>query len=204
MQISSNIGGAAMANFATAYAICKIWEGNHVYSILKGDDGGETFGGISRVYVPEWSGWGIIDAEKKRYKTGIIPNNTKIPLAEAAVVDYYEEYIWKRKGQCHLIKNQQLANLVFDACVQHGRAARIINGACKDAGFAVKMEKTKSGKIVPINKINSDTLNCLNSVPTIVYPLIWKRRELYYKSDDDFDKFGNGWMNRLNSFPKTI
>ncbi|MEQ1678845.1 MAG: glycosyl hydrolase 108 family protein, partial [Chitinophagaceae bacterium] len=175
-----------------------------VYAILKGDDGGETFGGISRVYVPEWSGWSIIDAVKKNYKNGIIPNNTKIPMAEAAVVDYYEEYIWRRKGQCHLIKNQQVANLVFDACVQHGKAARIINAACKDAGFIIKMEKTKAGKIVPLNKITGDTLNCLNSVPQIVYPLIWLRREAYYKADDDWDKFGKGWMNRLNSFPKGI
>lgn len=196
-----------MADFKIAYDFVKAAEGvagKNVYAVLKNDDGGETYGGIARNYTQGWSGWGIIDAAKRRYKNGRIPNNTAIPEADAAVADWYEQEIWKKKGRCDLIKSQPMANLVFDCCVQHGRAARIINRAVIEAGGKVKMVLDKKGNRVPVNEITSDTLNWLNSVPSVVYPLILKHREAYYRADDDWPSFGKGWMNRLNKFPKTI
>lgn len=192
-----------MAQFEPAYAIVKKWEGNHVYAILAGDDGGETFAGIARNYIPDWPGWAAVDAEKRR-RRGRIPNGTKIPAAEALVPEFYRKEIWEKKGQCHRIRNQQLANLVFDACVQHGAAGRIINRAVIEAGGKVQMVRNAKGVLRPINRVTSDTLNILNSIPAVVYPLIWQAREAHYRADDDWARFGRGWMNRLNSFPKTI
>lgn len=196
-----------MADFKTAYEKVKKWEGNHAYAILKGDDGGETFAGISRVYVPEWAGWAAVDAFKKKQKNGVIKNGTKIPEAAAFIEPYYEEYIWRRKGKCHMIVNQQLANLVFDACVQHGKAARIINTCVIALGGKVKMvPKIVNGHriILPINDITNDTLNYLNSMPARMYSAIWNAREEYYRDHHDWALFGKGWMNRLNDYPKKI
>lgn len=184
-----------MASFDPAYAIVKKWEGNEVYAWLKDDDGGETYAGIARVPNPGWPGWPIIDQEKKKYRNGRIPGNTRINNAElsSAVKSFYLN-LWLKKAKGDKIQHQQMANLVFDMCVNHGRGPKLVNEAIVNAG----------GKISVSNTITGDTLNFLNKAPEKIYPFIIKRREQYYRSLADFKAFGNGWLNRLASFPLNI
>lgn len=184
-----------MASFDLAYPIIKKWEGNEVYALLKGDDGGETYAGIARVPNPGWPGWLIIDQVKRKYRNGRIPNGTRINDASLALaVKAYYQNLWLNKAKGDKIIHQQMANLVFDMSVNHGKGPQLINEAIVAAG----------GKIKITNSISSDTLNFLNSVPEKIYPFIIQRREKYYRSLADFHLFGKGWLNRLASFPKTI
>lgn len=184
-----------MADFLQAYIIPKKWEGNEVYAILNNDRGKETYAGISRVYNPTWSGWIIIDREKSKYQGGRIPNGTRIN--NATLSNYVQQYyrsLFVNKAKGDKIVSQQMANLVFDMAVNHGKGPQLVNEAIKNAGGDIKISNT----------ITTDTLNFLNSIPAKIYPFILARREAYYRSLDDFPFFGNGWLNRLNSFPKVL
>lgn len=91
------------ASFREAYEYVRRFEGNYVNIRL--DRGGETYGGITRKYNPEWYGWRYVD----KY-----PNirHTFVPEAEFWVMDYYLT-IWVKEG-FYKIKNQQVANYLFD------------------------------------------------------------------------------------------
>lgn len=91
------------ASFREAYEYVRGFEGNYVNIRL--DRGGETYGGITRKYNPEWYGWRYVD----KY-----PNirHTFVPEAEFWVMDYYLT-IWVKEG-FYKIKNQQVANYLFD------------------------------------------------------------------------------------------
>lgn len=183
-----------MADFKAAYKITEKWEGNRVYAILKGDKGGETYAGLARIYNPDFKGWPVIDAEKKKYPGGRIPNGTKIPAAEPWIEEYYYRRYWLAQAKGDKIQNQQVANLVFDMVVNHGKGERVVNQAIRNAG----------GKIPLSDNITADTLKFLNADPAGIYPFIWKAREQYIKGLPDFSRFGTGWLNRLNDFPKAI
>lgn len=197
-----------MADFIPAYLNTLVWESG--YNIIPGDDGGETYMGISFKFNPSFPGRAIIDNYKKKYANGRIPAGTRFKddtTLELMVRDYYMVNYWNAKARGGEIINQKVANLVYDMVVNHGRGARIVNTAIINFGGKVEMvKKNVNGRIssTPINKITNDTLHWLNSNPISIYPLIWLARSDYYHADDDFDKFKNGWMNRLNSFPKTI
>lgn len=185
-----------MADFLPAHKLTISYEGG--YGLLKGDKGGETYMGISRVYNPNFPGWAIIDKYKKQYG-GKIPHNTRFSKdvqLETMVKDYYLVNYWNAKAKGGLIKNQETANLVYDMVVNHGQGARVVNEAINTAMNRNTVKVT--------NQITSDTLNWLNSNTEKIYPFILSQREKYVRSLDDFDKFGNGWINRIRKFPKTI
>lgn len=186
-----------MADFIPAYLLTISYEGG--YGLLKGDKGGETYMGISRVYNPNFPGWAIIDNYKKKYSNGKIPQNTRFSKdaqLETMVRDYYLVNYWNAKAKGSQIKNQETANLVYDMVVNHGQGARVVNEAINTA--------MNRNTVTVTNKITSDTLHWLNSNTEKIYPFILQQREKYMRSLADFDKFGKGWINRLRKFPTSI
>ena len=192
-----------MADFKPAYLRTLVWESG--YGIIPGDDGGETYMGISRKYNQQFPGWAIIDKYKKE-AGGKIKHNTRFKkdtVLEEMVYNFYLLEYWSRKARGNEIKNQQVAELVYDMVVNHGAGARVINSGLMSLGATIQMV-ISNGKKKPVNKITNDSLNYMNAMPAQAYAAIWKARDLYYKSDDDYERFKNGWTNRLNSFAKEI
>lgn len=68
------------------------------YADIKGDSGGETYGGIARNYHPTWEGWGIIDSYKKEgvnlNKTDLLAENELNKLVEKFYkVEYWDKFL---------------------------------------------------------------------------------------------------------------
>jgi len=106
-----------MANFIEAYNKTAINEGG--YNNAAWDPGGETYAGISRVYNPQWAGWTTIDQLKNNYQNGKIPYNTKFSSLNQSVQSFYRANYWN-KIMGDQLKNQALANLMYDFAVQSG------------------------------------------------------------------------------------
>jgi len=151
-----------MADFQAAYNILAPNEGG--YRNASYDLGGETYRGISRRYWPSWSGWSYIDADKSQY--GSIPTGKIFTELEPAVMDFYRTNFWN-KVQGSQILNQQLANAVFDFCVQSGYGPQKINQALGTGSS---------------NAITSDTLAALNADPSGAFNKIQAARISYYET----------------------
>lgn len=109
-----------MADFATAYAPLKQYEGG--YSNNAADRGGETYAGIARNFFPSWAGWPIVD----KWKEGVGTKPSKLNKALAAVPelrplveDWYRKEWWDRLGLATL--PQALANEIFEQAVNLGK-----------------------------------------------------------------------------------
>ncbi len=111
-----------MANFDIEFNKLILAEGGYVKD--KDDAGGETYLGISRKNNPKWSGWAIIDAEKRKGTTNItkrLKNN--ISLTEKAKLLYKQSY-WDVL-ELDDIPNQKIAHHIFDTCVNCGKVIAI-------------------------------------------------------------------------------
>ena len=110
-----------MADFATAYAPLKEFEGG--YSNNAADRGGETYAGIARNFFPAWKGWPIIDKWKGTLGTKPSVLNkalSAIPELRSLVEDWYKAEWWDRLGLSTL--PQALANEIFEQAVNLGKA----------------------------------------------------------------------------------
>jgi len=116
-----------MATIKPALAITLAHEG--YYANDPADTGGETYRGIARKHNPNWSGWTIIDEQKK--KAGF-PSNLKTVMSslEVYVSKYYKSQYWD-PNNLDLINSQPIANELFDTGVNMGTgiAARLLQEA---------------------------------------------------------------------------
>ncbi|MDH3609457.1 MAG: hypothetical protein OEQ24_09485 [Gammaproteobacteria bacterium] len=111
-----------MASFEIAEGITGASEGGG-YSDVKGDRGGETYSSIARNKNPHWPGWKLIDDYKH---SALFPHNINAELLRPLVVDFLRSDFWNRiKGD--YIKEQQLANIVYDVAVNMGTSASAKN-----------------------------------------------------------------------------
>lgn len=102
-----------MANFDIAYKKTSKNEGG--YANVSGDNGGETYAGISRRFHSNWKGWKIVDASKTLKHNQII-NNSEL---EALVKEFYRVNFWNPvKG--NEIESQEIANTLYDFGVNAG------------------------------------------------------------------------------------
>jgi len=106
-----------MADFIKAYKILDIHEGG--YSNDPDDAGRETYKGISRRFNPSWSGWIIIDSEKKsnpdKYEKLLYENE----YLNSLVILFYKEHFWN-KFLGDEIPFQEIANELFECGVNLG------------------------------------------------------------------------------------
>lgn len=116
-----------MANIKPALAITLAHEG--YYANDPDDTGGETYRGIARKHNPSWSGWTIIDAQKRKRN---FPANLKDVMSslEVYVERYYKQEYWD-VNNLDLVSSQAIANELFDTGVNMGVgiAARFLQEA---------------------------------------------------------------------------
>lgn len=134
-----------MADFLISYKSTSKNEGG--YANDPKDRGGETWKGIARNFFPKWAGWNIIDY----YKT--FPDFKK-RLAqddglELLVQKLYRVEFWdKIKGD--EIKNQKIANSIYDSSVNLG-----VKAAIKLAQRSLGLTETGVMNMQTINKLNA-------------------------------------------------
>lgn len=107
-----------MSDFIPAYNLTMSHEGQ--YSNDPRDLGGETWKGIARKMHPEWEGWEVIDTIKNSV---LISNLAKVLNADDELEDlvqaFYKAEFWD-KLNLDLIKEQDIANELFDTAVNQG------------------------------------------------------------------------------------
>ncbi|HEX8546140.1 MAG TPA: glycosyl hydrolase 108 family protein [Cytophagaceae bacterium] len=189
-----------MASFEEAYKITKGNEGGYVFDPR--DSGGETYKGIARKYHPLWPGWKLVDNHKKLLG-GKIARGYVIPdtALNNLVTAFYKTNFWKLLDGDN-IKNQQIANLIFDFGV-NGNTTTVITFVEKiiqGLGFSIRVD----GKIDPV------TLKYLNEQnPHEVYSRLKARIKEYYEglATKNPAKYGwalESWRNRLARFPDVL
>lgn len=173
--------------FNKAYEHIRKWEGN--YSYLEFDSGGETYGGITRNYNPNWSGWKIIDELKK---DTTLSWNHHIPQLEAHVKNYYFEK-WQTE-KYNQIREPLIASYLFDysntgiIAIKHLKEILLANGYCVPKGL-----KLDDYTISVINKMNAVYL--IDNLKKI-------RKEYYYNvtlRKPELVIYLKGWLNRAES-----
>lgn len=103
------------ARFILAFNRTMKFEGN--YANDKSDRGGETYKGIARKFHPTWGGWNLVDSCKI---SGEFPKNLlKVVKLEELVEGFYKKEYWD-KIHGDEIASQELANDLFDSCVNMG------------------------------------------------------------------------------------
>lgn len=135
-----------MANFEEAYKRTCKFEGGWVNK--DGDSGKETYKGISRVANPNWSGWAIVDSYKK--KSNFPKNLDSDKKLQELVKDCYKNNYWNPVWG-DKIKNQKVANDIYDTAVNMGVA------------MSIKLSQRQFG-FKETGKMNNQLLNKLNSV----------------------------------------
>lgn len=151
-------------------------EGGYKLHKIDGDLGGLTFAGISYNIHPKWSGWELIEGCDVYDK-----------VIQKAVHDFYRDEFWiKIKGG--RIKNQKIANAIFDCAVNMGSSVSI-----KFAQIVCKVHI--DGIMGPI------TLKALNMIDCkmFLYCFAIARISAYsdiVSSNSRQSKFLNGWIKR--------
>lgn len=195
VMIEQNAVKTFANTFDTFFPILLKHEGG--YAFVKGDKGGETYMGISRRYNPSWSGWAVIDAEKKRLGVQKLKWNTKLnnlALTQSVKDYYYKNYF--RKQNLHLVANKSVQMQIFDWYVNSG------GNAIKNVQRVISKLTGKSLKID--GAIGKNTLKVLNTINSKqLFDSIKKTRLSYYNKiakNGSNNKFLPAWLNRANSF----
>lgn len=120
-----------MANFDIAFEKTLNAEGGYLLHTVKGDKGGMTFAGISRVHWPDWTGWQLIDGGEV--------SGSRI---EAMVRVFFKIHFWDViKGD--RIGFQSVADTIYDFAVNSDiepavKRVQIVVGATVDGDFGPK------------------------------------------------------------------
>lgn len=107
-----------MAEFLAAHKRTSLNEGG--YAHVKGDRGGETYKGISRVHWPNWAGWAIVDKHKPLKHNAKIKDNE----LEVMVNMFYKRNFWDKVGG-DSIDDQETAFKLYDFAVTSGQPMSI-------------------------------------------------------------------------------
>lgn len=155
------------------------------YANVKGDNGGETYAGISRKFHPTWDGWAMVDCNKPLSHNEII-HDSKL---EFAVRRFYKVNFWdKIKGDS--IISQRIAELLYDYSVHSGKRAT----TSIQSILGLKQDGIIGN--VTLSAINNSDEDCLfsqlkNERLTFLVNLSEKQSQR---------KFRDGWISRVNSF----
>ena len=162
-----------MADFEPSYEATILAEGGYQLTDTAGDNGGQTYAGISRKKNPNWEGWRWIDANQTP------PTHM--------VRSYYKKEYWDAiKGDA--IISQEIAENIYDFGVNAGQGvarklAQIVVGTTPDGVFG---EKT----LMALNSIDADRFK-----PIYALAKIARYRDIV-KRDRTQIKWLMGWINR--------
>lgn len=172
-----------MAQFDTALPIILQYEGGYVNDPQ--DSGGETYKGISRKMNPQWSGWTVVDTEKKQ--AGFPLSLDKNPTLQQSVASFYKTNYWD-KIQGDQMQNQNVATSIFDFAVNAG-----VTTSIKLAQQTVKVNNDGI-----LGNISLSTIN--QTDPNLFVALFTIEKVKYYiqitNRNPDNRKFFFGWVNR--------
>jgi len=124
-------------------------------------------------------------------------------LSQAVAMEIYKKWFWD-KNQLGEIANQALAEIVFDATIQHGP------GSSGKTGGITMLQSTlnqKFGEKLKVDgRIGTATLSAVDQHhPGVLHNLYKDRRAQYYQdivtSKPQQSGFLQGWLNRLEKFP---
>lgn len=185
-----------MSDFNTALRITLHYEGG--YSNNKADSGGMTIAGISRNNNPNAKIWAFVDAYIAQHGLAHISADLfGSPDFMALVGDFYKANYWD-VNRLSDIKDQQLANVVFDFGVNSGtgRSARFLQQA-------VNMTTTKT--IAVDGAIGNGTIAAVNSLPAqLLYSNFNKLREDKYNAiiaaNPSQAQFKDSWFSRIKDY----
>ncbi len=161
------------------------------------DKGGPTYAGITQNYQKDWLGWKYINKYRKwgikegKWVELPIPWNTHFDdeMIDFYVQDFYLS-LWI-SGHYYELRDQQVANYVFDFQVNGTVSNRIIRRSLIDLGFRTPIENTMDSLVISyINRVDKYTfLRTLNNRRLIFYNNIAKR-------DSTQRKFLKSWRSR--------
>jgi len=171
-----------MADFKLFFPKLMSHEGGYVDH--PADPGGETYAGVARVYNPQWAGWKLVDAVKKKLgltspvaKSGYAAINKALALEPAmkpALLAFYESLYWDKLGLDY-VTNQQLAEQLAD----HGTSAGT-GRPPKMIQFAVN--QVAGAKLLLVDgQMGPKTLAAINAAdqPKLLRAFVQLRRDFY-------------------------
>jgi hypothetical protein len=161
------------------------------------DRGGATYCGITKVYQKDWKGWKYINKHRKwiikdgKWIEVLIPWNTHFndKLIDFYVQDFYLD-LWI-SSHYYELKDQKVANYVFDFQINGTVSSRIIRRSLIDLGFKVPIK----------NSIDSLVISCINRANKQLFlKTLQSRRLIFYNNialrDESQRKFLNHWKSR--------
>jgi lysozyme family protein len=167
------------------------------YSNHSNDRGGETYRGIARKFHPSWSGWRIIDEEKRR--KGSLPRNykSKNTEIEPLVEQFYKSKFWDRI-LLDQVNDSSMQRIIFDAYVNsRGNGIKVLQRVLRD----------QFGKNIAVDGAQGRmTVAAINSVnPKDLFEAYKTARASFYNAiaTGGNKVFLKGWLNRLSSFKYT-
>jgi len=177
---------------AFAQEIQKVLVHEGGYANVTGDQGGETYKGISRVNFPNWPGWVIVDKNKPLKYNQII----KDAALDNQVQAFYKKYFWDSLNIDQL--PQPVQGILFDFAINSG------TGTAAKA-FQKVVRDTTGAKIVIDGAIGKGTINAAAKAnQQTLFNRLKDYRANFYKAIVDKNpgqqKFYDGWINRLNSY----
>lgn len=194
-----------MASFNISFLRMMGWEG-YCWEKVPGDNGGETFAGISRVYNPKWEGWRIID----NYKAKVGIENKK------AFQDFLKLDIELRKHVMAFYErtfNSLMLDRVNCQSIVDQIYQAFVNLGTKVCGWVqLTLNDINNDKMYPDVKVDGEigyvTLNALNiaceNYEKEFVQSFGKKQIAYYQSIVQRNamqgKFLNGWIARAKDF----
>ncbi len=168
-----------MADFSAAQPYIIANEGG--YCDTKGDTGGMTYRGISRINYPNWGGWAIIDQHQPLQYNEVIADDT----LNSMVNQFYKKQFWDGLlGDG--IDSQEVATYLYDFYVNamHNavKCVQRIIGVTADGMFG-------NASLAALNSYTGDLLGALHAARCDYYNEI---------AQNGFAKFLTGWTNRAN------
>lgn len=164
-------------DFRITYQHIRKWEANYASDPL--DLGGTTYGGITKLYNPDWYGWRYINPDTLKH-------NQLVPEAEFWVLDYYVD-MWVKEEYYDLI-DQDIATAAVEMKLHGPWGEAITRRALMHCNCS---------------KPDTSLVTELNSVDKYLY-LAYLREERirFYKAivlkRPDQIVWLQGWINRAN------
>jgi len=112
-----------------------------------------------------------------------------INLSYKTAVEIYKKDYWDKQNLSELC-DQNVANIVYDGCVNQGPDGmnEVLTNALSEQGVKVKGWCFTRKNIKQINSCNQKEL----------FKSIKKFREMRYREADTWERHGEGWLNRLD------
>lgn len=124
-------------------------------------------------------------------------------LSQATAMQIYKKWFWD-KNQLGEIANQALAEIVFDATIQHGPGS---SGKTGGITMLQSVLNQKFGEKLKVDgRVGTATLSAVDQHhPGVLHNLYKDRRAQYYHdiaaAKPQQSGFLQGWLNRLDKFP---